>query len=72
MFGRNRAAAGKPISQIHIPKFQDFFQGRHIGIRKAADMARNKAADQDIGFLGAAMLGAKNKPATPGVKFCWV
>jgi hypothetical protein len=35
-------------------------------------MARNKAADQDIGFLGAAMLGAKNKPATPGVKFCWV
>jgi hypothetical protein len=35
-------------------------------------MARDKAADQDIGFLGAAMLGAKNKPAAPGIKFCWV
>jgi hypothetical protein len=35
-------------------------------------MARDKAADQDIGFLGAAVLGAKNKPAAPGVKFCWV
>ena len=72
MFGRNRAPAGKPIGQIHIPEFQNLLERRDIGIGKARDMARDKAADQDIGFLGAAMLGAKNKPAAPGIKFCWV
>jgi hypothetical protein len=30
-------------------------------------MARDKATDQDIGFLGAAMLGAKNKAAAAGI-----
>jgi hypothetical protein len=33
-------------------------------------MARDKAADQDIGFLGAAVLGAKNKAAAAGIEFC--
>jgi len=72
MFRRNRPPTGKPIGQIDIPEFQDFLQGGHFRIGQAANMARDKATDQNIGFLGAAMLGTENKPATPGIKFCWV
>ncbi len=61
-------AAGEPVGEVGIGEFQDGFEVVEFGVGHGGDSGGDEVADEEVVFVGAAVLGAKNQPAAAVVQ----
>jgi len=69
MAGGHLPPAHQPVGQVDIGVFQHRFQLIELGLGEGMDMARDEAADHQVGLLRAAVMRAEQQTAAAGGEF---
>ncbi len=64
-------AAGQPVSERSVGKFEEFLEGIEFGIGKSGDAGGDVATDHDVVLVGAPMVGTEQETAASGVEEGW-